>query len=149
MSSDPNRQPTEEEMRAALEQQLDKVPISEVIVQVAVDLLNLAARRAGLGPQGPAGGAPPDMEQASLGIEAVRGLLALVEDKHGPQIGPLKDALSQLQMHYARAAGAAAQGAGAADRDPGDADAPPPPPPAKPGEAGPAQKSGKLWVPGQ
>ena len=54
-----------------------------------------------------------DLEQLRQAIEAVRALLPLVEPVLGPDARQIRDALSQLQMAYARLAGSAGgQGAG-------------------------------------
>jgi hypothetical protein len=71
-----------------------------------------------------------------MAIEAGRALLPLLEADHAEQLGPVRDALSRLQMAYVQKSG-------------GDAPAPEEPQdPEKPGP-GPAQSSGRLWVPGQ
>jgi ribosomal protein L12E/L44/L45/RPP1/RPP2 len=136
------REPTEEELQAALRAQLESVRVDEVIVQVAIDLLNLAAMRAGMGgPDAP----PPDFDQARLGIEAVRALIGIVDEQHGDKLGPVKDALSQVQMHYARTAPAAGQPAAPAEGAP-DAKAAGGQPEQPKGPS--AVQSGRLWVPG-
>jgi hypothetical protein len=71
-------------------------------------------------------------------IEGARAILPLVEKRHADKLGPVRDTLSRLQMIYAQSAG---QGA--------PSEPPEEPPAPKPGEAGPAQSSGRLWVPGQ
>ena len=68
------QQPSEEELRAALEEQMKKITVE----------------------------GEKDLEQARLGIEAVRALLPLCPED---QVGPIKDALSQLQMLFAQASG--------------------------------------------
>ena len=68
-----------------------------------------------------------------------------------------EDALSQLQMAYVRIGGQAPPEAAepaASSSTTSTAGAPPPRPPAEPQppqseEGGPAQRSGRLWVPGQ
>jgi hypothetical protein len=151
MGGDPGRPPTEEELRAAYEEQIKQLRIEDVIVQTLVSLVNLGGRRAGFVP-----GAEDerDLDQVRLAIEGVRALLPLVEEELGPEAGTVRQALSQLQMMYARASGTEAPG-GAAE---GEAQPPPsaeqPPPAAEPeapapGEQGPAQRSGRLWIPGQ
>jgi len=151
MGGDPGRPPTEEELRAAYEEQIKQLRIEDVIVQTLVSLVNLGGRRAGFVP-----GAEDerDLGQVRLAIEGVRALLPLVEQELGPEAGTVRQALSQLQMMYAQASGAEAPG-GAAE---GGAEPPPaaeqPPPAAEPeapqpGEPGPAQRSGRLWIPGQ
>jgi hypothetical protein len=136
------RQPTEEEMRAALEEELKRVRVEQVVTEAAVSILNVAVLRAGLVP-GSEG--ERDLAQTRLGIEAVRALLPLVEQVLGPeQARPIRDALAQLQMAYASAVQA-----GSSD----EAEAPPAPeqqPEERAAEGpGPAQRSGRLWVPGQ
>jgi cation transport protein ChaC len=49
--------------------------------------------------------AEQDPEQLQQAIEASRALLPFVETALGPEAAQLRDALSQLQMAYARAAG--------------------------------------------
>jgi hypothetical protein len=134
------REPTEEEMRAALEEELKRVRVEQVVTEATVSILNVAVLRAGLVP-GSEG--EQDLAQTRLGIEAVRALLPLVEQTLGAeQARPIRDALSQLQMAYVRAV------------DAGSSDAParPPAPEQQQPEGegpGPAQRSGRLWVPGQ
>jgi hypothetical protein len=151
MGGDPGRPPTEEELRAAYEEQIKQLRVEDVIVQTLVSLVNLGGRRAGFVP-----GAEDerDLEQVRLAIEGVRALLPLVEEELGPEAATVRQALSQLQMMYARASGAEGPG-GAAEGEPQPpppAEQPPPaaePDPAQPGEPGPAQRSGRLWIPGQ
>ncbi len=141
------REPTEEELHAAYEAEMKRLRIEDVIVQTAVSLMNLGARRAGLVPGSED---ERDLAQVQLAIEGARALLPLVEPQLGPNAGPLRDALSQLQIAYTQLSaegGAsppppaeAAQAAGEAASQP-----------AEEGESapGPAEQSGRLWVPGQ
>jgi hypothetical protein len=124
------RQPSEEEIRA-LEAEMEKLTVDDVLLQTVVTLINLGARKAGL-----AEGKEPDLPQVKQAIDGARALLPLVEPRHGDALGPVRDALSRLQMAYVQQSGAAA----AAPQEP-----------ERPGaqEPGPAQKSGRLWVPGQ
>jgi hypothetical protein len=143
---------SEDELRAAyeaqLEEQLKTLRVEDVVVQTIVTLVNLGGRRAGLAPGTEA---ERDPEQLRLAIEGSRALLGLIEAELGPDGAAIREALSQLQMAYAQLAG----GPGAAGSDPaGGPAAPqdpaaPPTDPAQPGGAGPAQSSGRLWVPGQ
>ena len=131
------RPPTEEELQAAYEAELKRIHVDDVLLQTVVSLLNLGGRRAGLSP-----GAEDerDLEQVRSAIEGVRALLPLVEPRLGPDAAQLRQALSQLQLAYARQSGAPA------GAEPGPAS----PPGQEPGPTpGPAQSSGKLWVPGQ
>jgi hypothetical protein len=145
-------QPSEEELRAAYEAELSRITSADMILQSAVSLLNLGGRRLGLAP-GSEG--ERDLEQVRDAVDSVRALLEILERSTSAQeLRPLRDALSQLQMAYARTAQA---GSGAEP----DASQPPQQPPAsaapepaeqptegKPG-AGPAESSGRLWVPGR
>jgi hypothetical protein len=155
MSTQDPRQPTEEELRAAYEAELKRLRVDDVLVQTVVSLINLGGRRAGLAP-----GTEDerDLEQVRQAVEAVRALLPLVEPELGPDAASLRDALAQLQLAYARGSApqAAASGAPAGGEGGQEGGAPPEPgapaepdPDAKAGEPGPAQRSGRLWVPGQ
>jgi hypothetical protein len=134
-----------EEELAALEAEMDRISVDDVLLQTVVSLVNLGARKAGLGgPEGP----PADLEQTRQAIEGARALLPLLEARHGDQLAQIRQALSQLQMAYvqqSQQAGAAPAGGegGGSDQAPGSGQ------PADTGGAGPAQQSGRLWVPGQ
>jgi hypothetical protein len=136
----PSQQPTEEELRAAYEAELKKVRVEDVLVQTAVSLINLGARKAGLAPGSED---ERDPEQVHQAIEGVRALWPLVESALGPDAAKLREPLSQLQMAYAQMAGAEPQEA------PQPGAAPEGEPPQQGGQGGPAQSSGRLWVPGQ
>ena len=146
---------SEEEMRA-LEAEMERISVDDILIQTTVTLLNLAARKAGLAAP-PGQGPEPDWEQVRQAVDAARVLVPLLEPRHADQLGPVRDTLSQLQLIYAQRAGGAAPSAGPEEpggpAQPGGAEPPPPgagqPGPAQPGEAGPAQRSGRLWVPGQ
>jgi hypothetical protein len=124
------RQPSEEEIRA-LEAEMEKLTVDDVLLQTVVTLINLGARKAGL-----AEGSEADLPQVKRAIDASRALLPLLEPEHGEHLGPVRDALSRLQMAYVQKTGG---------------QAPAPEEPTEPGEQGPgpAQSSGRLWVPGQ
>ena len=166
MGERPN-EPTEqeiEEMRAAYEAELQRITTADVVLQTAVSLINLAGRRLGR-----AAGTEQerDLEQVRDAIDAVRGLMPVLERRAAAELGPLRDALSQLQMAYAQEAQAAPAPTGAADA-PAAASNPEPKAPETPesdgrstppkddGETdqegrqrGPAESSGRLWVPGR
>lgn len=126
------RQPSEEEIRA-LEAEMEKLTVDDVLLQTIVTLINLGARKAGL-----AEGTQADLPQVKQAIDAARALLPIVEPRHGEALGPVRDALSRLQMAYVQQTG-------------GEASSGQPPPAAegKQEGPGPAQQSGRLWVPGQ
>jgi hypothetical protein len=125
---------TEEEIKA-IEAEMARLKVDDVLLQTLVTLINLGARKAGLA--GEPGEAPPerDLEQTKQAIDGARALFPLLEERHGKELGPVKDALSRLQMAYVQLSGGTPQEAA--------------PEPEKPEGPGPAQSSGRLWVPGQ
>ena len=135
---------SEEELRQ-LEAEMERITVDDVLIQTTVTLLNLAARKAGLG--APPEEAPPaDWEQVRQAIEGARALMPLLEARHAEQLGPIRDTLARLQMVYAQRAG----GQAAAAQAPPQEQAPQQPSePQQPEGPGPAQRSGRLWVPGQ
>ncbi|HVA18770.1 MAG TPA: hypothetical protein VMU55_01180 [Solirubrobacteraceae bacterium] len=154
MSTDPAGAPNEEELRAAYEAELSRITSAEVILQAAVSLLNLGGRRLGLAP-GAEG--ERDLEQVRDAIDGVKALLGILERSAPAELRPLREALSQLQMAYAReaqapsAAGPGAQGDQPAEQKSAPAAGGKPDGPAKESKpsAGPAEASGRLWVPGR
>jgi hypothetical protein len=142
---EPQRQPTDEELAAAYEAQLKQIRVEDVLIQTLVSLLNLGGRKAGLSP-GTEGERDP--EQVRQAIEGVRALLPIVEPLLGQDAAQIREALSQLQLAYTKIAGGQAAPSGAPPAEgggPGSAGEDQP----KPDEPGPAQSSGRLWVPGQ
>jgi hypothetical protein len=87
-------EPSEEELRARIEEQLRKVRVQDLLVESAASIVNLTARRIAKEDE-------RDLEQARVGIEAVRGMVDLLEGEVADQI---RGALSELQLLYARAA---------------------------------------------
>lgn len=144
-------QPSEQELRAAYEAQLKQLRVEHIVLDNVVALINLGMRRTGLAP-----GTEDERDagQVRLAIEAVRALLPQLEQIAPDEIGQIRDAVSQLQMAYVRIGGAPASEGAPNAPAPGPA-APPPagdaPPAARPEPSGPgpAQRSGRLWVPGQ
>ncbi|MEO8092600.1 MAG: hypothetical protein ABI726_07835 [bacterium] len=124
-------QPSEEELRRRIEEGLREVRVQDVLLESVATLINLTARRIGKPDE-------RDLDQARVGIEAVRAVVGLLEAEPQAQV---RDALSELQMLYARHSG------GAPDPDgPQSPEPPAPEPPPAPGEPRPAGDSG-LWVP--
>ena len=137
------RQPTEEELRAALEEEMRRVTVDDVLLQSAVSLINLGGRKAGLAP-GTEG--ERDVAQVQAAIDGVSALLPVLEARGREEVKPIREALSQLQMAYTRLAGEG--GEPPAGEPPAGGQKSPEEPGADPGK-GPAQSSGRLWVPGQ
>ena len=137
MSQPPNQPQLTEEQIRQIEAEMERITVDDVLIQTTVTLLNLAARKAGLA--APPDQAPaPDWEQVRQAIDGARALLPLLEARHAQQLGPIRDTLSQLQMAYSQLR---SQARGAAPEQPEEAKQPEGP--------GPAQSSGRLWVPGQ
>lgn len=139
--------PSEEELRRRIEEGLRKVRMQDVLLESVVTIINLTARRIGKPDE-------RDLEQARIGIDAVRSVVGLLEPEPQTQV---RNALSELQMLYARHAGGDEAPSG--ESGPGETPAggpaegqrPPESPPAGPpgGETG---RSGGgpppgLWVP--
>jgi hypothetical protein len=146
-------QPTEEELRAAYEAELKKIRVEHVLLEQIVTMINLGMRRTGLAPGTES---ERDPEQVRLAVEGVRVLLPLVEQAAPEQAAPIRDALSQLQLAFVRIGGQApgsqepAEPSGEAPSSAsGGGTEPQPPPSSTSGEPGPAQRSGRLWIPGQ
>ena len=95
MNEEPEQQqqPSEEELRQQLEEQLKQLRVEEVVLQTMVTIVNLTGRKLTVDEE-------KDLEQAKIGIEAARALLPLCPEEHA---APIRDALSQLQMLFARA----------------------------------------------
>ena len=131
---------TEEQYRAALEAEMKRIKVDEVVLQSAVSIINLGLRRTGL-MQGTED--EKDLAQAQTAIEVVRAMMPQLEAAVPEQAKALRDGLSQLQMAYVRAGGTAP----AAPEEPAPAASGPQQP--EPEGPGPAQRSGRLWIPGQ
>jgi hypothetical protein len=168
------REPSDEELRAAYEAELKRITIDDVVLQTVVSLINLGGRRLGLTPDSRD---ERDLEQVRDAIDSVRALMPVLERRGLPELAQIRDALSRLQLAYAREQAAApapgsgqGQTSGAADTsepEPGPPKGGAPPggkpggaaPGGKPGgpkpadetghEPGPAESSGRLWVPGR
>jgi len=153
--------PSEEQL-AAYEAELARISVTDMIAQITVSLLNLGARKLappadGGGAQGAGAGAAgagaPELEQVRDAIDAAHALLDILERRIPDELAPLRDALSRLQMAYAREAGTGAGQAAPAGgaQGPGAGETPPAPDAGEQGgkrEPGPAESSGRLWVPG-
>ena len=157
-----DREPSEEELRAAYEAQVKKVRVEHVLLENVITLANLGMRKTGLA-RGTEDERDPD--QVRLAIELIRTLLPMLEQAAPQQVGPIRDAVSQLQLAFVKIGGAEASdtgggpsssGAGGGPASPGagadpESQGPGRRDPQRPetGEPGPAQRSGRLWVPGQ
>jgi hypothetical protein len=127
-------QPSEEELRAQLENEIRNVRVEDVILQSVVSILNLSARRIAKDDE-------RDLDQAKVGIDAGRALVDLVSPEAQPQ---LRQAISELQVLYAKHAGEGPAdegeggGGGGGEKPASEKEAPERPK----GDSG-------LWTPGQ
>jgi len=147
--------PSDEEMRAALEEQIRQLRVDDVILQTVGTLVNLAARRLGLAAeQGEDVSGEVDLAQARTAIDAVRALTPFVASD---QAEALRGAMSQLQIAYAREAGGAppsdAEGAPVGEAPEGTGEAPESEPDdggarAAAEEAERAKARARIWTPG-
>ena len=133
---------------------MKQLRVEQVLLESVVSFVNLGMRRSGLAP-----GTEDERDSAQvyLAIESVRALTPLIEQILPEQAGPIRDAVSQLQLAFVKIGGRVPAGATPAGDPgvPGDpvvtpaAAAVPDPEPPTPGDPGPAQRSGRLWIPGQ
>lgn len=140
---DTGRQPSEEELRAAMEEQMRRIKVPDVLLQTAATLVNLGGRRLGLAPDAED---ERDLEQARLAIEGVRALTPLLGDEEARAV---KEALSQLQVAYAResqASGRAAPDEAAGGGSPSEGEQQPER--SADEEAARAAARAKIWTPG-
>lgn len=101
-SQDPAQAAEEEEMRRRFEEEIRKLRIEDVLLQSVVSLINLTSRRIAKPDE-------QDLDQARLGIDAIRALVDHLPAEPATQV---RQALSELQVAYAsEAGGGAAPGA--------------------------------------
>src|SRR3954451_966571 len=123
----------EEELRQRVEEQLRKVRVQDLLLESVAGIVNLTARRIAKEDE-------RDLEQARIGIDAVRAVVDLLEPEPGKAV---REALSELQVLYARETAAAEAPEGGDDEAPEEGEEPPPPPrQQRPGEPPP-----RLWTP--
>jgi hypothetical protein len=151
-------QPSEEELRAAYEAELARITSTDMILQAAVSLLNVGSYRLMPAPAAAQAdaqaGAPPgsgrDLEQVRDAIDGVRALLEILERRVPSEVRPLRDALSQLQMAYAREVQASgAEPAPESGGEPGQGGGQAPPAGGGPGSSGGAPGGPGGPAPGQ
>ena len=124
------QQPSEEELRQRVEEQLRRVRVQDLLLESVAGIVNLTARRIAKEDE-------RDLEQARIGIEAVRAVVDLLEPEPGKAV---REALAELQVLYAREAKACQEPDGESGPDP--APEPAPEPPQRKGEPPP-----RLWTP--
>jgi hypothetical protein len=125
-------QPSEEEMRQRIEEQLRKVRVQDLLLESVVSVLNLAARRIAKEDE-------RDLEQGRVGIDAVRAVVGLLDPEPAAQV---RSALSEVQMLYAKQAAGAGEpgGEGGGSEPPTGGQQPPSGGDPQPGPS-------RLWTP--
>jgi hypothetical protein len=89
--------PSDEELVAQLEEELEKLKVSDLLVQTLYTVSSLGYRRLS--------GESRDLEQARLAIETLRVLLPLLEGSVGEDlVRDFKQVTANLQLAYAEAA---------------------------------------------
>ena len=119
--------PEQEQMLREMEEQMRSVRVQDLVAQSVVSILNLSYRRIAKEDE-------RDLEQARVGIEAIRGMVDVLDADSQREI---KNALSQIQVLYAQAAG---EGEGGEQPPEGGTPGP------GPGPGG--QAPPRLWTPG-
>ena len=109
--------------------------VEDVLLESVASILNLSARRIAKEDE-------RDLEQARVGIDAARAVVDFLAPEPREQV---RNALSELQMLYAREAG----GGDDEEGEPAARQAPPSAPEEAPGatETGPPRQDSGLWTP--
>ncbi len=122
--------PLTDQEREMLEAQMKEIRVEDLLTQTVASVLNLSARRIVKEDE-------VDLDQARIGIEAVRAIVDLLPPEVGQAIA---EPLSQVQLLYAQKSGEPGT------PDDGGADGPKDGPGAGPEPAG--GQGPKLWTPG-
>lgn len=128
--------PEQEQMLQQMEEEMRRVRVQDLVAQSVVSIINLAYRRIAKEDE-------RDLEQARVGIEAVRGMVGALDEESQHEI---RNALSQLQMLYAQQSGEGGGGSGGgAGPGPGEGT-----PPGGGGAGGGTSEKAppRLWTPG-
>jgi hypothetical protein len=131
-AGEPEMTAEQEEMLRQMEEEMRRVRVQDLVVQSVVSILNLSARRIAKEDE-------RDLEQARIGIEAVRSLVDLLEPEAQTEV---RNALSQVQVLYAQQAGGGQAPSGGGEPGAGGAD------PGAGGQEPPREPPPRLWTPG-
>jgi hypothetical protein len=171
-------QPSEEELQAAYEAELKRIRVEQIVLEQVVTLINLGMRRTGLAPETADERDLDQVRVAIEGVRALMPLVEQIAAPQASVLHDGLSQLQLAFVRLGGSAGAAGAGAagaeagraGAAGGEAGRGEAatsqapgssgtgPRPggfPPSGAPGQAppagggGPAQRSGRLWIPGQ
>lgn len=175
----PGGAPSEEELRAAYEAELAKIRVEHVLLEHTVTLINLGMRRTGLAPGTESERDVNQVQLAVEGVRALLPLLERIAPEQIRPIRDALAQLQMAYVRIGGQppAGGSSEGSGASPEGPSAAGGsgsegqtsrepvPPPAPPSPPADSepaggrpaqageqqgpGPAQRSGRLWIPGQ
>jgi hypothetical protein len=138
-AEDPGEQelsPEQEQMLRQMEEEMRRIRVQDLLAQSVVSILNLSYRRIAKEDE-------RDLEQAKLGIDAIRALVDMLEPEAQHEV---KNALSQIQLAYAQLAGPSAAGEGSPPGPGGVGGGQPGPGGSEPG--GVRKPPPGLWTPG-
>lgn len=92
---------TEEELRARIEEVMEKITVADIILDMMISLSSLAYQRMGIPHE--VNEKFRDMEQARLAIDCLDALAKAMEG-HVPaeQMDPLSSAISNLKLNFAK-----------------------------------------------
>ena len=96
--ADEERQPTEEELVEQLQAELNKLKVSDLLLQTLYTVSSLGYQRLS--------GEARDLDQARLAIEALKALLPVLEGEVAEEaLRDFGQVLANMQLSYASAAG--------------------------------------------
>lgn len=99
------RELSEEELRKTIEEQLEKITVKDVVIQMMLSLSSMGYQRLGF-PES-VNLKYRDLDQARLAIDALQGLLKAAEGKvPESELAPYRSTLANLQMNFVRLQGA-------------------------------------------
>jgi hypothetical protein len=94
---------SEEEFKKFLEEQMEKITVSEIVSRLMMDMASLAYQKMGLPEE--VNLKYRDFDQARLAIDALKGLLGAMEGKVPEgEVAPYRGTLANLQMNFVRLA---------------------------------------------
>jgi hypothetical protein len=172
------QQPTEEELRAAYEAEIKRLRVEQILLETIVSLVNLGMRRTGVAPGTESEREPEQVQLAVESVRALLPVVERTLPEQAKPIRDALSQLQLAYVRIGGGAPTAAESApadsgpaqpasgpgpgpapgagepGVAPEGPPESEPAAPPRPSEPdgttpGEPGPAQRSGRLWVPGQ
>lgn len=91
----PEEEAMAREQLRQLREQLASTPVADIVANHVIGLWELAVLHLT-----PDEGRPPDLEQASVAIDAIGAIVEGLGDRLGQNAEPLRDALAQLRLAF-------------------------------------------------